>query len=376
MKQFITVFSAVLFFHLAAAQYFQGSAAKDASNVTNLKIAFKMKPTGNITTAISYIEAAFRYPTASTPSFTITDITSNTAVFPGLDMKRLTPDYIANGYTYVKFVFNTGTIQTAQYASGNEYPLFTITTSLPATAMPNFDMISNLVLAQYQFGVVDGGGNLLDPGTGPQLYGPGFYIMGNDHILPMIDRTVPVQFGSFTVNKTEKGALLTWRVENQDAGTSRFEVQRGLNGIDFVTLQTIGVDSTAGARATYSFRDVNTGSMGSAAMLYYRIKQIDKDGRFVYTEVRSFSLNSKSLGIRLYPNPALENIQLSLDLHAATTVNINIVDANGKLVKQLDFSGVPGSNREHIDVSKLSKGMYQVVIKAGEITETVKLLKN
>ena len=102
------------------AQYFQGTFV----NVGN-KLSFRMKPTADITTAISYLEVAFRYNTATTPAFTVNNLTQNAINFPGLSMQRLA-DFSDGTYTYVKFVHNTSTIASRTYASTGKLIAFCV----------------------------------------------------------------------------------------------------------------------------------------------------------------------------------------------------------------------------------------------------------
>lgn len=378
MKQLIPFLTSLLLLpNVVRAQYFQGSFSKDQSDAVNLKMVFKMRPTGALTTAISYMEAAFRYPTAATPAFSVTNIASNTATFPGLSFQRFLPDYVSGGYTYVKFVFNTATVSSATYTPGMDYSLFTVTTSLPAGAMPQFDMVSNLVLGQYQFGVVNGAGNLIAPGTGPQLYGPGFTLVGNDHILPLFPSIIPtpVTFSAFKVIRKDATAVLTWAVEGQDGRSSHFEVERSVNGIAFSKIGTVGINLSSGSGATYTFTDANPGLNKSAPRAYYRIKQLDKDGKFIYTEIRSVKPGDKDFGIVLYPSPASQKVWLSFEMDAVETLSINVINANGATLRKIGFMSAKGRNQKEIDVAKFSCGVYNVVISGHGWTEAVKFVK-
>jgi hypothetical protein len=359
---------------LVDAQYFLGSFSPDQADMNNFKIQFKMKPTGTITTSISYLEAAFRYPTATTPQFTITNITSNTATFPGLNVVRFPPDYVANGYTYVKFVFNTATIPAAAYTAETEYPLFTVTTSLPGSATPLFDMVSNLVLMEYQFGVVNGAGQQLDPGQGPQLYGTGFRIEGNDHILPLF-AALPLKFTNFSAVKKGDDALLTWTIENADEKFSHFEIERSLNGADFAKIGSVQSDFPHTAIKTFSFTEKDVTSIRSSGVLFYRIKQIEKDNAFSYTSIKSIKLNNKILGVVLTPNPATVTAQLAFELELPAKVGIQMLDETGKKIRQVDFLGVKGINKTNLDVSRIPSGSYHIVISVNEQKEIVKLVR-
>ncbi len=374
MKKIITLLAiSLLFINGINAQYFKGSFQKDITDNVNLKIAFMIKPIANITTQISYMEAAFRFPTSTTPAFTITNISSNATLFPGLSFQRFTPDYAADGFTYYKFVFNTAIVSSAVYNSTTDYPLFSITTSLPAAAKPAFEMISNLVVNEYQFGTVDGAGNFKDPNADDQLYGPGFHIIGNDHILPLFAGPLPVTFRSFTVVKRDADAQLNWSVENQDANTSHYIVERSVNGLEFTSLKNITANFSLGTRASYQFKDMNVTAL-SEPIAYYRVKQVDKDGRFVYTNILKIKLNNQRES-QLYPNPASNKAMVSFYLQTAQKVIIMITDASGKAVQQIKFMGVSGMNQQNIDVSKLPAGSYKLSIHTGESVETLQLVK-
>lgn len=371
-KIFILLSISTLFINEMNAQYFQGSFRQDVTDNVNLKIAFTIKPTANITTQISYMEAAFRFPTATTPAFTITNTNSNTALFPGLSIQRFTPDYAADGYTYYKFVFNTAILPSAAYTA-TDYTLFDITTSLPAASKPAFEMISNLTLTEYQFGATDGAGNFLDPDTGDQLYGPGFHIIGDDHIVPLFAGALPVTFRRFSVVKKDKDAQLDWSVENQDVNTSHFIIERSVNGVEFESIKTITVNLASGAEASYQYTDLNVADI-LQPVVYYRIKQVDKDGQFVYTKILSVKFDKQKRS-QLYPNPVLSRATLSFHLETAQKIIVIVTDAAGKAVRQIKVTGMKGENQQSIDVSRLPAGTYKLSIHSGESVETLQLIK-
>ena len=373
MKKIITLFTIIfLFINGISAQFFQGSFQRDVTDNVNLKISFKMKPTNGITTQISYMEAAFRFPTNTTPAFVITNINSNTDLFPGLSFQRFTPDYAADGYTYYKFVFNTAILSSVAY-TGTDYRLFDITTSLPATSKPAFEMISNFTTNEYNFGTVDGAGNLINPNEAEQLYGPGFYRIGADHILPLFAGPLPVTFRSFTVVKKDKDAQLDWIVENQEAGTSHYIIERSVDGNKFTGIETIAAKFSSGAKAYYQFRDLNIADL-LQEVIYYRIKQVDKDGRYVYTNILKIRLESQKL-VQLYPNPVRDEAILSFSLKTPQKVIIVLMNINGKVIQQITLKGMPGINHQNLEVSKLPAGTYNVSIHSAEFVETLQLIK-
>ena len=361
----------MLILNIATAQFFQGTFQRDVTDIVNLKIAFKMKPTAAITSQISYMEAAFRFPTATTPAFTITNISTNTVAFPGINFQRFTPDFAADGFTYYKFVMNTSIVPSASYAPALEYTLFTITTSLPATETPAFEMASNLLLAQYQFGAVNGAGVFISPGNSAQLYGPGFQTSGDNHILPLFNTILPVHFKSFSVVRKNNDALLLWVAENQDANTSYFMIERSLDGSLFSLVERVEASNRT-STVSYTYTDRNALSHGKH-IIYYRIKQVDKDGKFIYTEIRSIKLNSKA-NTTVYPNPMRDEALVSFTLPVLQKVSILVIDATGKTLMQFQFEGLVGLNQQKIEVTNLAVGTYKLLVKTETGIETLRLV--
>jgi hypothetical protein len=80
---------------------------------------------------------------------------------------------------------------------------------------------------------------------------------------------------------------------------------------------------------------------------------------------------------KIYPNPVIQNANISFELKNSSLVNISIYNLNGSLVKTL-YNNVrmgKGNNSPLVNSSDLSMGTYLVVVKAGEEQEVVKFIK-
>ena len=106
------------------AQYFQGSFFLG----NNDTLVFKIKPTGgNISTRLAYFECSFRFLTAQAPGLTASTPVSNTNLFgTALNVTNFPPAFVNAGYTYFKYVHNTGPLNLINYTSGSEYEVFKI----------------------------------------------------------------------------------------------------------------------------------------------------------------------------------------------------------------------------------------------------------
>ncbi len=370
MKKLITLCSVlIIILQGTFAQYFQGGISNNGH-----QLSFKMKPTGNITTQISYIEVAFRYNIASTPAFNVQNITSNATNFTGtLNIQRL-PDYTDGTYNYIKFVHNTGVIASKTYTAGTEYEIFTITLNgSPASA--NIELASDQVDGNYVFGVVDGGGVQIAP-TGDQLYGTGFFKVGTGDFVSLNNVPVPVKFLGFDVAKKNNSAVLNWSVENESALTDKYIIESGVNGIDFPTVvATIAASKNGRGSNTYSFTQDNLSVVKSSGVIYYRIKQIDKDGKFVYTPIKNVRLDGKAFAVNAYPNPVKNNTKLTIDLLNESKIIISVTDGAGKQVKTMQIQGFKGPNIKDLNLSNLSSGNYMMKVQAGSEVKSIPLVK-
>ncbi len=367
-KTFILFLVSLCSITAAYSQYFQGTFTNSGNT-----LIFSMKPSANFTTSISYIEFCFRYNTASTPSFTISNLVNGSA-FPGLNLQRRT-DYVSGPYTYVRYVHNTSTIPSFAYQGGTPYEIGRL--NLIGTGVGNFEMASDLVdpLNETVFGVVDGGGNFIDPGSNNQLYGPGFNIVGNLQLLPLSNVPIPVKFTAFTAVKKDNNGLLNWQVENESAVTDHYEIERSFNGRDFTSIANTVAKSNNSNTNAYEYTDNNLKAL-RADIIYYRIKQVDKDGKFVYTEIRSIRLDGKSFSASVFPNPVTSTGSVNVDVLEDVKINIILTDAAGKEMQKATIDGKKGLNVYKLNMSSLAAGTYQLKVIAGNESKIIPVVKS
>ena len=164
---------------------------------------------------------------------------------------------------------------------------------------------------------------------------------------------------------TEGGNLLTWQTANE-VNNKGFEIERHIGGSQQPTgdsWETVGFVAAKGKSATYTFTD----DYRLSPVAYYRLRQLDNDGKFAYSKVISIAQTSKGKGLSLYPNPVsshltIENTDLSSGTHEGGT--FQILNLLGQQV-------LTGKTAQRLDVSALPQGTY--VLKVG--TEQAKFIK-
>jgi uncharacterized repeat protein (TIGR03803 family) len=160
---------------------------------------------------------------------------------------------------------------------------------------------------------------------------------------------LPVEWLTFNAQKREQTALLTWKTA-QEQNSDRFEIERSANGITFNFIGTIRAAGNTSSITNYSFIDDSPLNETN----YYRLKQIDIDGKFTYSKIVSVNFGNTEK-IVVFPNPASDRLYISLPQGSNYTL-VRITDASGKLVLQ---KNIPGSSAIiELPVQSLTRGWY------------------
>lgn len=198
------------------------------------------------------------------------------------------------------------------------------------------------------------------------------YTQGSLRINP--DQSAQFAFTVFTVAQKDADVLLTWMVKNQDDNTSHFEVERSVNETDFTLVSTILPINSSSQTILYGTTDANVISLESP-YIYYRIKQIGKDGQTVYSDMRGIEINNRPFATMLYPNPAYETVTLQFRLRTTQKVTVVLTDLTGKIMRQVEFTGQGGLNQKSLNIADLANGVYTIVISSKDNHPNLRLLK-
>ncbi len=193
--------------------------------------------------------------------------------------------------------------------------------------------------------------------------------------VPLANVVLPIILTNFSAVRNNMDGILTWQISNQDANSAYFELERSFTGTDFTKIGRVEVNLNSGSTGSYTFNDIDIGKTKSNGVIFYRIKMVDKDGKFTYSQVRSIRLTSKSFGVNLYPNPAKNFSNASIEIDNPANIILSISDASGKTVQQIEFAGYKGLNQKRIDLSRLASGSYLIKVNSGNDIQTISLLK-
>ncbi|MBO0938175.1 T9SS type A sorting domain-containing protein [Fibrella sp. HMF5335] len=157
--------------------------------------------------------------------------------------------------------------------------------------------------------------------------------------------TLPVTLTSFNAKANNHMASLDWATATEQ-GNAYFDVERSADARLFEHVGRVEGRGTTSTPQVYSFSDESP-SLGTN---YYRLRQVDADGRFSYSPVRAVQIRSNG-ELAIWGNPAAEQLGVA-GLEVGSTVDL--LDLNG----QLRSSQLTNNNRLHIDVRNLPSGTY------------------
>ncbi len=175
---------------------------------------------------------------------------------------------------------------------------------------------------------------------------------------------LPVSLTSFTATNTGKSVLLNWQTANE-LNNNYFAVERSTNGLSFQQIAAVKSKGNSSQTQQYSYEDFNF----STGQNYYRLKQVDNDGKFAYSKIVSVDLVTAT-AIRLYPNP-VKNILTVEGLNPSANTRLSIFDISGKALQQLNTTG----RSYTYNLQQLPAGSYYLKVEAGGKVTTLKFVK-
>lgn len=196
------------------------------------------------------------------------------------------------------------------------------------------------------------------------IYGPAF-ATSNSGVSPNgFNLTVlPVVFNGFFVTRNNNNIVLNWSTA-QESNSSNYEVQRSFDGANWSTIAIMMGAGTSNTVQQYSFTDKNM----TAAVAYYRIKQVDIDGRYEYSTVRSIRASEAAASTRIYAAGNTVNIEFNKEVKNPITVRI--VNMNGQVIGQRTYQ--QAAYRIAMNMNNSVSGAYIVQLNDNEGWNEVK----
>lgn len=218
-------------------------------------------------------------------------------------------------------------------------------------------------------------GNPLAGVNGYVELNPGFETQPGSEFLGIVqaicvENPLPVTLLYFNAKPVGVEVQLNWvtTIETNSAG---YDIERSENSKEFTNIgfvQSAATDGTINEKLNYKFSDNAPSGGWGAGLYFYRLKQLDLDGKFSYSAIKSVKMESENF-VNVYPNPTSDYIMLDVQ-DWAKIKNAALFNATGKLLMNV-------LHQKRIDVQNLPAGIYFMNIEddKGKIT-VKKILKN
>ena len=187
---------------------------------------------------------------------------------------------------------------------------------------------------------------------------------------------LPVSLTSFTGTATGIDGILNWSTSTE-TNNQGFQVERSKDGRSFESTGYF-VKGVGNSRIVknYSLLDVN--AFAKADVIYYRLKQVDVDGKFTYSQVIKVStLASAVKGLLAFPNPYNSSYNVVFNAATEGTAIIEMTDIQGRIITRQTSVVTIGENEIPVNnASAVNAGFYFVRLTKDGETTVIKLVKN
>jgi hypothetical protein len=162
---------------------------------------------------------------------------------------------------------------------------------------------------------------------------------------------LPVELLYFYGKKAENGVLLSWETATE-INNDYFDVEWSTDGISFEKIGQVKGAGTTMENQSYEFLHQNPVTGNN----YYRLKQVDFDGKFEYSNIVmvNYQLSTVDYPLNIYPNPV--RYSLTIENGQGTAI---IYNALGQLIQQVNID----ASKLQLDVSELPQGIYTIHIR-------------
>ncbi len=237
-------------------------------------------------------------------------------------------------------------INMVTFCASNPLPFLFTTECIPVngsgTTVVNVDCVNTPVV-------------ILVPAPGE--CGTGFPCAAPTFVFGPAGGPLPIKMNSFYATRVGTQVNLSWNTEIE-INAKEFVVERKTSG-DFTTVATVAATNiTEGSKYTYSDRNMEAG------VTQYRIKMVDLDGTYRYSEVRAVKGAGTKADFTVFPNPSYGEANLNIT-DVSENTEIQVYDNAGRMVRRIS-----NINKNNVSLDNLQKGMYMIRLvdtKTGEI---------
>ncbi len=178
---------------------------------------------------------------------------------------------------------------------------------------------------------------------------------------------LPVTWLHFRGKTVAKNNLLDWATANEQ-NTKHYEIERSLNGTSYSRIGIVNAVGNSNQTNAYQYTDYDIDRLNSEYM-FYRLKQIDIDGKFQYSNVVRLRYNDKNTANTIvYPNPTPGRVTVLVGDNALVGTMAVLYDINGRLLENIKIT----ASSQPVDLSRYVNGVYFIKLSNNEVLKIIK----
>lgn len=180
----------------------------------------------------------------------------------------------------------------------------------------------------------------------------------------------PVDLMAFNAYAKERINILNWSTASEQ-NNAHFEIEKSYNGTRFELIGKVAGNGNSSENINYSFEDLNP-----TILSYYRLKQVDFDGTFEYSQVITVRRSKSWKEFNISPNPVKENLNISFFSASNRSLELKVSDIIGRALYTESVAAQKGLNNIEINTNDYLNGIYLVTISDGINQISQKLVKH
>lgn len=176
--------------------------------------------------------------------------------------------------------------------------------------------------------------------------------------ITMGETTVPVTLIGLKVRRIAEGNQLIWSTASE-SNSEQFDIEKSKTGQEFEKIGQIAAAGNSNSLLHYTFIDEKS----LTGFNYYRLKMIDKDATFRYSNTVVISDGDAQSKAKIYPNPTYQSKNATLIIQGLVTgrVNISILNLTGQQLISLNETLINGTLKLNLSTTQLPSGSYFIV---------------
>ena len=201
-----------------------------------------------------------------------------------------------------------------------------------------------------------------------------FYLATNNAIACVkTATTLPVELSSFSASLKNNIVSLQWTTANE-INNLGFDVEKSIDGEKFTSIGFVKASGNNNG-STYNFNDEKLNN--KTGKVFYKLKQVDKDGKFSYSKIEAISINNiKNFSFQLSENPVRGDVKLVLTNETESKLQITVSNSNGQQVYNQQLLSKKGTTNAVIAANSLKAGIYYITVTNGTEKQSVSFVKH